>query len=625
MRTPAILRQSLALMLVATTSLAAHAAPARPNILWITFEDASPTLGCYGDAYALTPNLDALAARSIRYTRAFAPTGVCATSRSSLITGMFASTLGTQHMRSVATLPAAIRPFPAYLREAGYYCSNNVKTDYNFPTPAGVWDDSSNTAHWRGRPPGQPFFAVFNSMITHESRIRADPKIIARLTASQRHDPAAAILPPWLTDTPAVRQEWARYHDLLTIFDTYDLPAILRQLEDDGLADDTIIFVFSDQGVGVPRAKTFIFEAGLQVPLLVHFPPKWRHLARAGAGTSDDRLVSLIDLAPTVLSLAGVKIPDQIQGLPLLGSQAGPPRERVHAIKDRMGERIDMSRTVRDSRFKYQRNYLPYLPHYPWHDYMDRMETSKEFRRLAAAGQLAGGQAYFMAGQKDLEELYDLAADPHELNNLAKDPRHAAVLRRLREEHFAWARGTVDTGFIPEQMLRDYAAGSSEYEYARSGAYELERCIKTARLMERGDAAVSELIAALQDHYPPVRFWAAAGLANLGTRATPALAALQGALTDPAPEVALTAAEALCYAGRPDPALPVIAKFLQDDRELVALTAANVADRIGDQARPIIEVLRRESKVSTGKKGSLFEMVDWVLAHALRKLDGPLP
>jgi N-sulfoglucosamine sulfohydrolase len=201
----------------------------------------------------------------------------------------------------------------------------------------------------------------------------------------------------------------------------------------------------------VPRAKTFIFEAGLQVPLLVHFPPKWRHLAPAGAGTSDDRLVSLIDLAPTVLSLAGVKIPDQLQGLPLLGSQAGPPRELVHAIKDRMGERLDMSRTVRDSRFKYQRNYLPYLPHYPWHDYMDRMETSKEFRRLAATGQLAGGQAYFMAGHKDLEELYDLAADPHELNNLAKDPRHAADLRRLREEHFAWARNTVDTGFIPSR------------------------------------------------------------------------------------------------------------------------------------------------------------------------------
>ncbi len=625
MKPPAVLRQTVAMMLVATAGLAAHAAPARPNILWITFEDASPTLGCYGDPYARTPNLDALAARSIRYTRAFAPTGVCATSRSSLITGMFASSIGTQHMRSVATLPASVRPFPSYLREAGYYCSNNVKTDYNFAAPAGVWDASSSTAHWRGRQPGQPFFAVFNSMITHESRIRADPKIIARLSASQRHDPGAANLPPWLPDTAPVRQEWARYHDLLTVFDTFDLPSILRQLEDDGLADDTIIFVFSDQGVGLPRAKTFIFEAGLQVPLLAYFPPQWRHLAPGEPGTADDRLVSLVDLAPTVLSLAGVGVPAQMQGAPLFGNRAGPPRERIHAIKDRMGERIDMSRTVRDSRFKYQRNYLPYLPHYPWHDYMDRMETSKEFRRLAATGQLTSGQAYFMAGHKDLEELYDLAADPHELNNLAKDPRHAADLRRLREEHFAWARSTVDTGFIPEQMLRDYAAGSSEYDYARSGAYELERCIEIARLMERGEAAVSALIGALQDRYPPVRFWAAAGLANLGTKATPALAALQDALADPAPEVALTAAEALCYAGRPETALPVIAQYLQDDRELVALTAANVADRIGDQARPIVDVLRRESQVSTRKKGQFFEMVDWVLAHALRELDGPLP
>lgn len=625
MRSPAILRLTLAMTLTATAGLGAHAAPARPNVLWITFEDASPTLGCYGDSYALTPNLDALAARSIRFTRAFAPTGVCATSRSSLITGMFASSIGTQHMRSVATLPASIRPFPSYLREAGYYCSNNVKTDYNFPTPAGVWDASSNTAHWRGRQPGQPFFAVFNSMITHESRIRADPKIVARLAANQRHDPAAANLPPWLPDTPAVRQEWARYHDLLTVFDSYDLPLILRQLEEDGLADDTIIFVFSDQGVGLPRAKTFLFEAGLQVPLLAYFPPKWRQVAPGNAETVTDRMVSLIDLAPTVLSLAGVEIPAQMQGLPFLGDRAAAPRTRIHGIKDRMGERIDLSRTVRDGRFKYQRNYLPYLPHYPWHDYMDQMETSKEFRRLAAAGQLAAGLDYFMAGHKNLEELYDLAADPHELNNLAQDPGHAADLRRLREDHFSWVRSTVDTGFIPEQMLRDYAAGSSEYEYARSGAYQLERCIETARLMEHGKEAVPGLIEALQDKYPPVRFWAAAGLANLGTGAAPALPALLNALADPAPEVALTAAEALCYAGQPTPALPVIAGFLQDDRELVALAAANVADRIGEQARPIAEVLRRESKVSARKKGQFFELVDWVLAHALRKLDAPRP
>lgn len=621
----AILRLTLAMVLAGPVGLAAPAAPARPNVLWITFEDASPTLGCYGDPYALTPNLDALAARGIRYTRAFAPTGVCATSRSSLITGMFASTIGTQHMRSVATLPAFIRPLPAYLREAGYYCSNNVKTDYNFETPAGAWDASSNAAHWRGRQPGQPFFAVFNSMITHESRIRADPKIVAQLTAGQRHDPAAANLPPWLPDTPAVRREWARYHDLLTVFDTHDLPLILRQLEEDGLADDTIIFVFSDQGVGLPRAKTFLFEAGLQVPLLAYFPPRWRHLAPGAAGTASERMISLIDLAPTVLSLAGVKIPAQMQGRPFLGEQTAAPRTHIHGIKDRMGERIDLSRTVRDVRFKYQRNYLPYLPHYPWHDYMDRMETSKEFRRLAAAGQLSGGPDYFMAGHKDLEELYDLATDPHELKNLAQDPGHAADLRRLREEHFSWVRSTVDTGFIPEQMLRDYAAGSSEYDYARSGAYQLERCIETARLMERGTEAVPGLIEALQDQYPPVRFWAAAGLANLGTRAAPALAALRAALTDPAPEVALTAAEALCYAGQPAPALPVIARFIQDDRELVALAAANVADRIGEQARPIADVLRRESKVSTRKPGQFFELVDWVLAHALRELDAPRP
>jgi len=332
-------------------------------------------------------------------------------------------------------------------------------------------------------------------------------------------------------------------------------------------------------------------------------------------------MVSFVDFGPTLLSLTGVIIPGHMQGVAFLGAQAGTPRQRIHAIKDRMDERIDMSRTVRDERYKYHRNYLPYLPHYPWLDYMDMLDTSKELRRLAAANDLADGLTYFMAERKNLEELYDLRSDPYEMNNLSGDPRYESELRRLRDEHFSWVRTTVDTGLIPEQMLRNYAAGSSEHEYARSGAYLLERCIATARLMERGEMALPELLAALQDNYPPVRFWAAAGLANLGPRAAAAVSALRTALDDPESEVALTAAEALCYAGYPEPALPVIAGYLGDDRQYVAITAANVADRIGEQARPLIDLMRREIQAAASKEGRFFRFVDWLLSNAVRELE----
>lgn len=601
----------------------------RPNILWITFEDSSPTLGCYEDTYANTPNIDRFAARSVRYTRAFAPTGVCATARSSLAMGMYASSIGTQHMRCVATLSDGMRPFPYYLRrDAGYYTSNNAKTDYNFVIPDGVWDESSKSAHWRNRNPGQPFFSVFNFGITHESRIRMEEDILDGLPADLRHDPVKANLPPYLPDTPVVRCDYARVHDLLTKFDATDFAGVLQQLDEDGLNEDTLIFVFSDHGIGLPRSKQFIFDSGMQVPLIIHFPDKWKHWAPASAGSSMDRMVSFIDFGPTVLSLVGLDIPSHMQGVPFLGGQSGDPRQFIYGIRNRMDERVDMNRTVRDNRFKYHRNYFPYLPHFPWLDYMDLLDTSKELRRLAAAGKLSGGQAYFMADHKAIEELYDLENDPYELINLAEDARFAKQLQRLREEHFDWVRKTVDTGLIPEQMLRDFADGSSEYEYARSGAYQLERCVATARLMEKGEDAIPQLIKALGDDYGPIRFWGAAGLANLGSDAEPAVPALEVALQDPEPEVALAAAEALCYAGHPDDALAVIKKHLYSESQYVAIAAGNVADRIGEQARPMRDVMEEVIAVSADKSSDrsnlntrYFLFVDWLLSHALRELD----
>lgn len=597
-------------------STAASKQSVSPNILWITCEDMSPNLGCYGDSYARTPHLDALAAQGVRYTRAFAPTGVCATARSSLIMGTYASSIGTQAMRCQATLPESLRPFPYYLRKAGYYCCNKRKTDYNFKIPAGTWDTNGAAAHWNKRKPGQPFFAVVNHTITHESRIRGAEKLVAGL--SELHDPDKANVPPYLPNTPIVRRDWARYHDLIEIMDS-QAGDLLKELKQDGLAEDTIVFFFSDHGVGLPRAKQFIFDAGMQVPLIVYFPEKWKHLAPVQPGAAVDRMVNFVDFGPTVLSLAGIPIPNHMQGIPFLGKATQEPRKFIHGIRDRMDERIDMNRTVRDHRFKYHRNYMPHLPHYPWLDYMDKLETSKEMRRLAKAGKLTGGQAYFMSSRKSLEELYDLTNDPYELNNLADDPQYADELNRLREAHFAWTRRTLDSGLIPEHMLRTFAQKTSEYQYVRSQAYQLERCIKTIRLIEQDQAAIPQLINALKDDYPPVRYWAATGLATLGGKAAIAERSLITALDDAHPEVALAAAEALCYMGKTEPALPVIEKHLADERQIIRITAANIADRIDERALPLLDVMRRETK--TKREGKYQFFTSWILDRAIAELE----
>lgn len=596
----------------------------RPNIVWITCEDLSPHLGCYGDDLAITPTLDRLAAEGVRYTRAFAHAGVCAPARSGLVTGMYPSSLGSQHMRCTATLPAFLKTFPELLRETGYYTGNVSKTDYNFAVPPGAWSGVRARAHWRARSPEQPFLYVHNLNVTHESKVRQPESEFQNLTRrvrpEQRQDPATVIVPPYHPDTPKVRREWARYYDMVTQMD-YEVANVLQQLDEDELADDTIVFFFSDHGTGLPRAKQFVFDCGMRVPLIIRFGENWKHLAPAQPGSVIERLVSFVDFGPTVLSLAGVGIPDYIQGRPFLGEQITTPRKYVYGIRDRMDERYDMNRTVRDDRYKYHRNYMPYLPHYPWLDYMDLLETSKEMRRLKEEGKLTGALAHFMADTKPIEELYDIQADPFELINLAESPDHQDVLARMRAVHCDWVHETVDTGLLPEQYLRDRAIGLSEYEFARGGEYPLDHVLETALLMDQGVSALPELTERLSDDDVAVRFWAANGLTNLGAEASSAAEALLRTLNDDSPEVQIAAAQALCRMGRPEKALPVLADHLADERLFIRIAAANVVDRIGRQARPIIPDIQHALSLSYPdlKQGS--EFLAWLLEHTLRELE----
>jgi uncharacterized sulfatase len=601
---------SVAVLLLGSGA-AVHAQEIRPNILWITCEDISPNLGCYGDSYAVSPNIDRLASQGVRYTHAFAPIGVCAPSRSSLILGMYAPSAGSHHMRCSIRLAEMIRCFTEYLRMAGYFCSNNVKTDYNFPVPQAAWDESSAKAHWRNRRPGQPFFSVFNFTTCHESQIRLPEKTyqnrVASFTAKEKHDPAKAPIPPYHPNTPEVRQDWARYADMITYMDR-QVGEILEQLEKDGLADTTIVFFFSDHGAGMPRSKRWLYDSSLRVPFIVRFPRMFEKLAPGQPGSTSDRLVSFVDFGPTVLSLAGVKVPAHMQGVPFLGPQAGTPREYIFGFRDRMDERYDMLRAVRDRRYKYIRNYLPHLPwfHHQYVSYMYEMPTMKVWQRLADNRKLTGATAVFMAPHKPPEELYDLDNDPHELKNLAALPESEPILRRMREAHRQWIRDVVDLGFLPEGDLRTRFGKVPEYEAVRKDAsrYPLQRIVETADLASRLDPkTLPQLMDKLKDGDVAVRWWAATGLGSLscvGSRPAAdvktSVAALQKVLDDPSAVVRVAAADSLCWLNQHDLALPVLIRAMQDDNEWVRLHAANVLDRIDGRARPALEVIQAAAR-----------------------------
>jgi len=441
--------------------------PSRPNIVWISNEDMSPHLGAYGDTLARTPVLDRLAAESIRYTHAFTTAPVCAPSRAAIITGMYQTAIGAQHMRTtedrvpelpgpyLAVPPFYVKAFPEYLRAAGYFTSNRAKTDYQFGVPFTIWDDLGGSAHWRNRPDSnQPFFSVFNLEVTHESQIF--PSSPARKGKPLVTDRSKIVVPPYYPDTPAVRDELARMYDNIADMDG-QVGEILRQLEADGLGDNTIVFYWSDHGDGVPRSKRSLYDSGLRVPLMV----RWPKLSAPVAGSVNDQLVSLIDLAPTVLALAGVEIPAHLQGRVLVGPKAVLAPEFVFAARDRMDIEYDMMRSARDRRFLYIRNFAPELPYAGHIIYRNQSAIMQEWLRLQAERALTGAAALWMRTNRPAEELYDTAADPHQIRNLATEMAHRETLERMRGAVSDWMTQIGDQGLVnePEMIQRMWPGG----------------------------------------------------------------------------------------------------------------------------------------------------------------------
>jgi N-sulfoglucosamine sulfohydrolase len=435
---------SVAALLFAAGPLLAET-PKRPNLVWIVAEDICPNLGCYGDKDAITPNLDRLAAQGARFTRCFTHAPVCAPSRSGLVTGMYPTTIGSHHMRSTLKNPPPT--FMEELRKAGYFVAWPGKTDFNFAPPKGAFDTTQN---WMRK--GQlkePFFAFINLAVTHESQIRV-PKAkydtnTAKLQPPERRDPAKVALPPYYPDAPEVRKDVATYHENITALD-YQVGDVLKWLDDKKLADNTVVFFFGDHGWGMPRGKRWLYDSGLHVPFLVRWPG---HIA---PGTVREDLVAFLDFAPTILSLAGVRPPERMQGQVFLGEGVNE-RKYVFAARDRMDETFDRIRAVRDKRYKYIRNYYPELPYAQHILYMDEMPTMQVWRKWAAEGKLTGPQALFFAPAKPKEELYDTETDPHEIKNLADDPARVDKLKELRAALDRWVQETKDLGEVPEDEL----------------------------------------------------------------------------------------------------------------------------------------------------------------------------
>ncbi len=602
-----------------------------PNILWITCEDMSPNLGCYGDRYADTPNIDRLASQSVRFTRAFATSPTCSPARSTLITGVHATTLGTLHLRSRFAIPAHMKGFPSYLRAAGYFCSNNGKTDYNTRNEPEIieasWDVNSSTAHWRDRRPGQPFFCVFNDMTTHQSRSMVWPyeqfeeQVQSRLDPARHHDPAKAPLPPYYPESPVIRRTLARYYDCISVMDQ-NVGKLLSELEEDGLADDTIVFFFSDHGAGLPRHKRACLDSGLHVPLLIRFPEKYRHLALAPPGTVVDRLVSFVDFPATVLSLVGRTVPEYMQGCVFLGPGQEAPREFVVGSRGRVDEAYDMVRSVRTEDFHYVRTYMPHLSYNQPSVFPDQGTIRREITELFRQGRLSGPQLHYAGPTRPREELYDVNRDPQQLHNLVSSAKHQRVREAMRRRLRDWMATTRDVGLLPEVEMARRCTGATPYELGRHPErYPRERILRAAELVGGGRSVVPEQVALLRAPDAAVRYWAAVGLNALGSDAVEAADALAAALADPAPNVRIEAAAALCNIGESDKGLGLLRTELRNDDLRVVLHAARAAQLLGAKARPIAPTMREVLEVARAGEGDPSMFVQFALEAAVRQLE----
>ncbi|MGF1585976.1 MAG: sulfatase-like hydrolase/transferase [Bacteroidales bacterium] len=611
-------------------SAAEKESQAPPNIIWLVAEDISPELGCYGNEYATTPNLDRMAARGIVYNFALTTAPICAPMRSTLVTGLYATSLGTHHLRCEIPFPDKLKTLPELLRNHGYFTSNRNKTDYNFD-PEGMWEHwSSDFDPWRHRAEGQPFFSFINIGPSHEGSVNSLDNYkehVKDLPKEKFHNPSDVPLPPYYPDSPKIREIWARYYDILTVLDQ-NVGMVLDMLEKDGLMDETIVFFIADHGFGMPRYKRWLNKTGLHVPLVVHVPEKYQHLVpgfKSGGHSSD--MVSFIDLPATVLNLAGAEIPDYMEGQPIMGKNSQPARKMAFGARDRADDMFEMSRSVTDGRYFYIRHYMPHLAYIqPGYIFSDVKDSFRELRHLHKKGDLNEEQAKLWR-PKPVEELYDLKTDPYELNNLANNSAFLEIKNSLKNEMHKWMIDTHDLGLLFEAEYMIRSEGSTPYEYSReSGDFDPRKILEAAEMV--GTSSEDQLFEKLNDKDSGVRFWAVIGLTQLDELSIPVINALNELLMDPSPSVQIATAEVLCNNNNSFPAVEILEKWVQDERPWVALQAARTILLVGENARPLISTMYKVLDKNLGgpdsprkyKDGNFAAFTSWALEWALQEL-----
>jgi len=575
----------------------------QPNILWITSEDNTASyLGCYGNEIANTPNLDQFAEESIVYENAHANAPVCAPARFTIITGMYPTKFGTHNMRSNNKIPEKFKFFPEYLREQGYYCTNNYKEDYNTPKPRKIWHESSHSAHYKNRDKDQPFFAIFSTSLSHEHKIH-----FHELMEENDHDPGDLELAPYHPDLPEMRKCKANYYDYISKMDK-KVGEILDELEARGLAEDTIVFYYSDHGGVMPRSKRFLYDNGTHVPMMVRFPDKYQHLAPKSMGTREKRLVSFVDLAPTVLSLTGVDIPDNMQGTAFLGKQKNEEPEYIHFMRDRMDERYDMMRAVCNKRYRYIRNYMPHRKYGQHLWYLWRSPSTRAWEEAYKNGQCNDIQSRFW-GLKVEEELYDVQKDPHNIHNLADKDDYKNILQKMRAELKNWIRQNNDAGFLPEGMMVERAGDSTIYKMTHSRNISINKIIETSEMATRRDSKyLTKLKNRLTAEEPGVRYWAATGCAILEKEAVQAVSKLKLLLEDSSPDVRIAAAEALVRIGKyKQAALKILVSEMEnEEKKWTQLHAVNILESLEEEAKPVLKQIMSWVKWEHGDVSDYF-------------------
>ena len=591
-----------------------------PNILWITAEDMSPYLGCYGDEFSTTPHLDRFAKESVRYTRAFAAAPVCSPSRACLITGVTTVSLGAHQMRSAFPIPDRVKAFPSYLRRAGYFTSNNVKTDYNNGATqrliAEAWDESSGEAHWRSgqRRKGQAFFAVFNDMTTHQSRTTVWPyevfkrEVQSHLSEEEIHDPGKVPLPTYYPDTPSIRKEWARMYDCVTVMDK-NTGRLLKELKEDGHADNTIVFFYSDHGTGMPRGKRMLYDSGMRVALMVRFPRCYQHLAPSPPGTVNEELVSFVDFPATVLNLAELGKKDYMQGRRFLGRNCDPESDYVYGCRDRVDEVFECARSLRSRKYLYIRNYHPHLSHNQPSVFSDLGVTRQEITRLAeeAPQTLNKAQMDYAGPGKPAEAFYDCDLDPHNLVNLLEGVMTVEQQDALRAHRRAYESERLrlrDPGAIPEdeiwtwvrdegKPLHDILRGKSDHQP------DLAKAWSAADLVGRSDFGTA--LKLLQSDDPIERYWAILALRVGGYENRERLVDY---LEDISASVRIEAADWLAREGSSrKAALECLIRELAHEDWWVALRACRAIELLGKDARAALPSMRELYDKNRMRKG----------------------